>query len=439
MPSTKQETAEMKLVRTHSGVSEYALTNGLRVLHRFDDSAPVVAVMVTYHVGSRNEAVGHTGSTHILEHLLFKDSENFNEKNGKAAANYLESLGANLNATTWLDRTNYYELLPKEHAEEAIALEADRMRGSLFSAADLATEMTVVRNEYERGRNNPEELLDEAVWATAFMAHPYHHPTIGWKDDIEASTVERLRDFYNRFYYPNNATLSIFGDIDEPTMQTLVQKHFGRLKESKEEIPRLRITEAEQEGARSIEVLGKGATTIVTLAHKAPEGLSPEFPAYLVLSQILAGGLASRLQRALVDTGKAVYAVSSVHAFHDPSILTLSAQTTPGTKPDAVLAIMRREIASLQKKAPAAEELRRAKEQILAQLSYARDGILNELFAVNEAIAAGDWALAYDLAEKVKGATAADILRIARAALVPARETLGILRPKDARTTAKKK
>lgn len=439
MPKTKTEIAEMKLIRTHSGVSEYALQNGLRVLHRFDDSAPVVAVMVTYHVGSRNEAVGHTGSTHILEHLLFKDSENFNEKNGKAAANYLESLGANLNATTSFDRTNYYELLPKEHAEEALALEADRMRSSLFSAADLATEMTVVRNEYERGRNNPEELLEEAVWATAFMAHPYHHPTIGWKDDIEAATVERLREFYNRFYHPNNATLSVFGDIDEATMQRLVLKHFARLKATEDGIPRVHTKEGPQEGARRVEILGTGATVVVTLAHKVPEGLHPDFPALLVLNQILTGGLASRLQRALVDSGMAVYAAGQLHAFHDPSIWALTAQATPGTDPEAVLGIMRKEATKASAKAPSVDELRRAKEQLLAQLSYSRDGILSELFSINEAIAAGDWAFAYMLAEHIEAVTGADVLRVAKAQLVPECETVGVLRPKEQPAPATKK
>lgn len=421
----------LQKIRTQSGVTEYVLPqNGLRVLHKQDNSAPLVGVMVTYHVGSRNEAVGHTGSTHILEHLLFKDSKNFNTKNGKPPSKYLERLGASMNATTWLDRTNYFELMPKENAEQAIALEADRMRYSQFSAADLKTEMTVVRNEYERGRNNPEELLDEAVWATAFMSHPYHHPTIGWKDDIEGSTVEKLREFYDRFYYPNNATLSLFGALSKKEMEALVLKYFTKLPQAPTGIPHVHTKEGEQTGARRVEIENDGETSLVTLAHKAPAATDPQFPIFLLISQILGGGLASRLQRALVDTGKAVYVNTMMHGFHDPSLIQVTSQATPSNTPAQLLEIIRGEYEKFKKAGPTAEELSRAKEQIKAILSYSRDGILSELFALNEAIAGGDWTSIYTMEGAIQKVALQDVHRIAREALIPQKETVGILRPK---------
>ena len=218
---------QLKKIQTKYGVTEYRLANGLRVLYKEEKAAPVVAVCVTFHVGSRNEAAGHTGSTHILEHLLFKDSKNFNKANGKAITGHLDWLGASVNATTWLDRTNYFEFLPDTALEEALALEADRMRDSLFNDDDLASEMTVVRNEYEQGRNNPFELLDEEIMYKTFTKHPYRIPTIGTKEDIEHSTAAKLREFYDTYYWPNNATLSVMGNVPWKEVEKLVLKYFA--------------------------------------------------------------------------------------------------------------------------------------------------------------------------------------------------------------------
>ena len=421
---------ELQKVREAFGMTEYKLGNGLRVLHRYDDSAPIVALMVTYHVGSRNEAVGHTGSTHILEHLLFKDSKNFNKANGKSPTGYLEELGAQMNATTWLDRTNYFELLPSSEISEAIALEADRMRYSLFSAEDLATEMTVVRNEFERGRNRPEELLEEAVWATAFMAHPYHHPTIGWKEDIENSSAEKLRDFYNRFYYPNNATVTLIGDLKKEEMRALVLKHFAPLPPSKEAIPGVHTKEYEQEGLRTVEVEGQGEMELALVAQKMPAGSDPKYAAFLVLAQVLAGGLASRLDDALVDQGKAVYVHPFMHAMHDPSLFTLVAQATPGVKATDLVERISFELNKVQKSGITASELARAKEQILAQSAYERDGILSEAWAVSEAIAAGDWQLTYTKEAAVLAVTLADVKKIAAETMSKKTRTVGLLSPR---------
>ncbi len=173
-------------IKESGDIKEYLMTsNGLRVLLKEDHSAPVATFMVTYEVGSRNEAIGYTGSTHLLEHLMFKGSNKFNTKKGNSVFQLLQSLGARMNATTWLDRTNYYATLPSSELETAIEIEADRMRNAWIKEEDRFSEMTVVRNEFERGQNRPSGVLDEHIWATAYHAHPYHHSTIGWKADIE--------------------------------------------------------------------------------------------------------------------------------------------------------------------------------------------------------------------------------------------------------------
>ena len=218
-----------EFIESSGGIGEYKMTsNEMSVLLMEDKSAPVVTFMVTYHVGSRNEAIGHTGSTHLLEHMMFKGSRSFNKKKGTDIWSVLQDLGAIINATTWLDRTNYFELIPSEHLETAIEIEADRMRNAFIKDEDRQPEMTVVRNEFERGENDPFDVLDKNIWATAYQAHPYHHSTIGWRSDIENVSTERLKEFYNTYYWPNNATVTIIGDFETTEALKLVKKHFGK-------------------------------------------------------------------------------------------------------------------------------------------------------------------------------------------------------------------
>src|SRR5256714_15194299 len=209
------------------GVREYGLANGLKLLLVENRVAPVVTVLVVYRVGSRNEAVGHTGATHLLEHMLVKGTPTFNKDRNTQIAATLQKIGADFNATTWYDRTNYFETVPSDKLELAIRLEADRMRNSFIADADRQAEMTVVRNELERGQNEPMMVLDEAVYATAFREHPYHHPTIGWRADVEHVPTARLKEFYDTFYHPSNATAIVVGDFEPAETLALIAQHFG--------------------------------------------------------------------------------------------------------------------------------------------------------------------------------------------------------------------
>ena len=192
------------LVREREGISQFSLkANGLKVLLVPNHTSQVATVMLVYHVGSRNEAVGYTGSTHFLEHMMFKGSKNFGNY-----AEVLTPLGGDYNATTSYDRTNYFAKVPKQHLRLVLALEADRMRNLKLRKEDRDSEMTVVRNEFENGKNSPFSVLIEEVGAAAFHAHPYHHPIIGWLSDVENVPLERMQAFYDQFYWPNNATVS---------------------------------------------------------------------------------------------------------------------------------------------------------------------------------------------------------------------------------------
>ncbi len=203
-----------------------------------DHSAPVATFDIVYRVGSRNEVTGTTGATHLLEHLMFKGSDAFNAVKGNSLDQYLERVGGEYNATTSQDRTNYFATVGRASLEDYLAIEADRMRNLWLHDSDRQAEMTVVRNEYERGKNNPVNLLMEEVTAAAYQALPYHHSTIGWKSDIENVPIEKLRAFYDTFYWPNNATAILVGDVDVRAALTMIQKHYGNSARSPRPISR---------------------------------------------------------------------------------------------------------------------------------------------------------------------------------------------------------
>ena len=206
----------------------------------------MVGFGVVYRVGSRNEVPGHTGATHILEHLMFKGSERFNRASGTEAARELHRVGASFNATTWLDRTNYFEVLPVEQLSLAVDIESDRMRGALVRDSDLESERTVVLNELDAGENDSFDLLMKSSFALAYLEHPYRHPTIGWRNDVERMSGEVLRGFYDTYYYPDNATVIVVGDVDEATALDEVERGFGVLGQAPGPIPELAIREPEQ-------------------------------------------------------------------------------------------------------------------------------------------------------------------------------------------------
>lgn len=417
-----------KFIRAVRGISEHTLTrNGLRVLHREDNSSPVVAIMVTYHVGSRNEAVGYTGATHLLEHLMFKGSKRFN-KRGTLITDLLERVGAKLNATTYLDRTNYYAVVPKEHAGLVASIEADRMRGAYIRERDRASEMTVVRNEFERGKNNPLELLHEALWAAAFVAHPYHHPTIGWKEDIEHVSIARLREFYDTFYWPNNATLTILGDISEHEALALATKHFGKISRSSHDIPPMYTKEPSQEGKRFIELERPGETAIVGIAHKIPEGRHKDIYALQVLARILNTGRSSRFHRMLIDGGLATETAVFDEAFHDPGLFISYAYLKPDTAHHAVEKVILEQYREIARGKVTDAEVRRAKAHVETAAAFARDGVYAESASLNEAIALGDWTFYATYQERIATVTKADVSSVARRYFVESQSTVGHLK-----------
>jgi zinc protease len=419
-----------KKIKTSGGITEYQLvSNGLTVLLMEDHSAPVATFMTTYRVGSRNEALGHTGATHLLEHLMFKGSQDFNKQNGNSIWTVLQNVGARINATTWLDRTNYYELLPREHLEKAVAIEADRMRRAFLSENDREPEMTVVRNEFERGENDPWETLDKNLWATAYQAHPYHHSTIGWRSDIEGVSTERLRQFYDTFYWPNNATVTIIGDFDSPQVMEWIQAYFGKYSASPEPIPEMYTKEPKQEGPRRFIIRRPGETGIIAIAHKNPEGLHRDKYAFAVLRNVLGSGKTSRLYRVLMDRGLAASVIVWDHPLHDNGLFITYAFLTPETTHQTVENIILDEYEQIKTKGVTTAEVDRAKAMIRAEIAFSRDGSFAIAGALNEAIALGDWTHYTTYLDHIMNVSVDDVQRVARTYLVEDQSTTGWFDP----------
>ena len=431
-PKNKKKEPGFKFIKASGGIEEYRLTsNKLRVLTLEEHSAPVTTFMVTYHVGSRNEAIGHTGATHLLEHLMFKGSKKYNKENNTAIWTELQNIGAQINATTWNDRTNYFEVVPSEHLERAIAIEADRMRNAFLKDEDRQPEMTVVRNEFERGENSPFDVLDKNIWATAYQAHPYHHSTIGWRSDIENVSTKRLQEFYNMYYWPNNATVTVIGDFEKKRTLALIKKYFGAHGRSQQAIPEMYTEEPAQEGPRRIMVKRAGQTGIVGVGHKTPEGLNQDIYALQVLGKILTEGKISRLYKRIVDPGLATSLFMYDFPFKDCGMFISYVFLTPETDHSSVEEIILGEYRQIIKEGIKQKELDRAKAQIKANIAFSRDGSYAVASALNEAIAIGDWTFYSTFMDHIIKVSRKDIQRVAEKYLIEDQSTTGWFIPQN--------
>lgn len=413
-------------VKTVGDISEYTLSaNGLQVLLLPDHSAPVLTFMVTYHVGSRNEVTGTTGATHLLEHLMFKGTPNHNRAAGNNVDQLLERTGANYNATTWMDRTNYYAELGSEHLEKVVEMEADRMRNLNLREEDRQPEMTVVRNEFERGENSPIGALEKEIFASAYIAQPYHHPTIGWRSDIEKVSIEKLREFYNTFYWPDNATVTIIGDFTPATALGLVKKYYGVIPKSPHPFPQVYTEEPEQSYPRRVGVKRSGQLGVVAIAHKIPPATHADYAPLAVLSAVLADGKNSRLYKALTDQSLSTGVSASANFNRDPTLHFIYIPLAPGVKHEDVEKIALAEIEKVKKDGVTPKEVATAVAKMLADSAFQRDGSFAIAGNLNECIAAGDWTLYYTVDDAIKKVTPADVQRVANRYLVEDQSTTG--------------
>lgn len=417
-------------VEESADITQFKLkSNGLRVLVYPDHTAPVVSCMITYHVGSRNETPGLTGATHFLEHLMFKGTDRFNKQKGTSIFNVLQAVGARVNATTWLDRTNYYAVLPVEHCALALEIEADRMRGALLSPEDVESERTVILNEYDRGDNQPIRRLSKAIWQKAFEKHPYRFPTIGLKEDIEEVTAEGLRYFYNQFYWPANATLSLIGDLKEEQALDLAQTWFGALP-SATRLPDTEVpAEPLQKEQRRTRVEMPGELGTVALAFKSPPATHPDTDALDVLARVMGYRKNSRLFKSLTNKGYTSGVSVYPSRFKDPGLMWFYAWLAPGANHEAVENILWDEITLIKEHGITEEEIKRAQNQIRAEEAFSRDGPYAVAARLNESIAAGDWKLFTTYGRRIRQVTRDDVVRVARTYLGAEQCTIGYYVP----------
>ncbi|HEX6177531.1 MAG TPA: pitrilysin family protein, partial [Thermoanaerobaculia bacterium] len=435
--SAQQLPPNVEKVETFRGITQYRLkSNGMPIVLVPNHASPVFTFMVVYHVGSRNEAPGNTGSAHLLEHMIFnKSTENFGRAKGhKTFQEVLYEAGADFsstNMTTWYDRMNGYSTLPSDKLELAMKIEADRLGRALILDSERQSEMSVVRNEYEIGENNPFQALWKAVTASAIQAHPYHWSTIGYRSDIEGVTTEKLRDHYKNFFWPNNAQAILVGDFDTEKALAIFDREFGGFKKSPHEIPQVITVEPPQEGERRTIVRRPGTVGMVMLGYIRPGALHHDFIALDVLSNILGEGVNSRLYRALVDKGLASDVQSLNFTLRDPYPLLILASALPGKTHEEVEAALKAALYEVAKNGVTDEEVKRAQQQIETDVIRSRDGTYQYASALGESIASTSWKWFLTYTDNVRAVTAADVKRVAAAYLVPEHATVGWFVPES--------
>jgi len=308
---------KFKHVKTVGDISEYELTkNGLKVLYKNVPGTGIVTTNITYLLGARDENPGETGVAHMLEHMLFKPTQNdFKKKLDAGAMRFEREVGVVLNANTWKDRTTYYFSYRAEHFRRALEIEADRMVNIVLTDKEFQPERTNVLSEFDMYNGDPKFALAVDMVCTAFHSHGYGHETIGFRKDIEAYTIEKLQNFYHRFYRSNNATLIIIGDVSLNTALNETEAIFGHLEPEPTVNDRPIIVEPKQEGIRRVEIVRPGTTNILAIGVKHKGFPTKEWFETGVIFNLLTDGPNSILNKALVDTGLA----SSVTSLQEPT------------------------------------------------------------------------------------------------------------------------
>jgi predicted Zn-dependent peptidase len=349
-------------------LKERKLANGLRLITVLDRTTPTATVNLWYHVGSKDERVGRTGFAHLFEHLMFQGSANVSKAEHLSL---IESVGGSANATTWLDRTNYFATVPAEWVELILWMEADRL-GTLLEALDQAN----LDNQRDVVKNEKRSSYDNQPYGTAYLelfalaypkGHPYHHPTIGSMEDLDAASLEDVRNFFATWYAPNNAVLTVVGDIDEGEIAAAVERLFGGISANPAlpSHPDLTITTSLGGEIRKT-VKEKVPDPRIHLAYRAPILSSPDLPALEIACQILAGGRGSRLTRRLVRQEQVAQDVGlSVLPFvGGASLVVGSATLRPGSDATTLEALFLEELRGLGERGPTPTEMERARALI---------------------------------------------------------------------------
>ena len=403
-------------------------------------TAPLVSVWCWYRVGSRDEGPGLTGVSHWVEHMNFKGTTNIPRDQMKGI---VEKFGGTWNGYTWLDQTTYLETAGRDALDQMLFIEAERMANGLYEPEDCESERTVIISELQGSENDPEQLLDTEVTATAFRAHTYRHPTIGWIDDLKTMTREDLYSHYRRYYVPSNATLVVVGDVEADDVLELAEQKFGGIPGG-EQPHRPRIVEPEQVGERRVVLERPGSTAYLKAVWRAPAVTEPDFLPMLVLDAALTGAKGlniwssfrgpapqrkARLYTALVERGLASVVSGALLPTADPFLYSISLIATEGIELARLEAALVEAIERVREDGITEAEAARARRQLRARLAFENDSVTNVAHQLGYFdVVAGSGFLA-DVLTRIDAVTAEQVSKVARTRLAKTSRTLGWFEP----------
>ena len=412
--------------------SMITLENGLKVVFLEDHSTPIVHAEIWYHVGSKNERSGRTGFAHLFEHMMFKGSKNV-EPEGHPS--WISSIGGQSNAYTNEDVTVFWQTVPAQYLPLVLWLEADRMASLRIEDKVFQTEREVVKEERRmRVESQPYGRLNEIVYEQAFTVHPYRHPVIGSMKDLEAASIEDVREFFRTYYVPNNATLVLVGDFDTKEATALVREYLGRIPRSAKPVPRDIPKEPPQTKERRITLEENWPLPAVVVAHHITfDGHPDSYPLHIA-SKVLSDGQSSRIYRKLVyEEQLALAAFGGGNIIEDPNLFFAVAIVQPGKSPEEAIEALIEELDRLTREPVSAGELQQAKNQ------FARDYILGRESNKDKASQLGHAAVIHDDITTADGefdifmnTTAADVQRVARTYFRPENRVVLTLMPRGA-------
>ncbi|PWU05260.1 MAG: insulinase family protein [Terriglobia bacterium] len=408
-------------VTAAEGITEFSFPNGLHVLLFPDASKPKVTVNMTYLVGSRHEGYGETGMAHLLEHLMFRET-----RTRPDIKKELVDHGAVMNGTTSWDRTNYFETVnaSDENLRWAIQMEADRMVNTQIDKKNLDSEMTVVRNEFERGENSPDRILQQRAIETAFTWHNYGKLPIGNRSDIENVPIPKLAAFYQKYYQPDNAVLTIAGKFDETQTLAWVAEAFGRIGKPSRNLDPPYTVEPTQDGERFVALRRVGDVQSVVAVYHIPAGSHPDAAVIEVLAGVLGEQPSGRLHKALVETKKTVSAGAGAEELHDPGFLLATARLRTDQSLDDARQTLVSTLEKLADDPPTREEVERVKTRILKQMELQMTNTQSIALQLSDWASMGDWRLLFVTRDRIKAVTPEDVLRVAKAYLKESNRTV---------------
>ncbi len=406
------------------------LPNGLRVVFLEDHSAPIVHTEVWYHVGSKNEKAGRTGFAHLFEHLMFKGSKNV-EPEGHPS--WIASIGGQSNASTNEDATVFWQTTPAQYLPLVLWLEADRMASLRINEDVLKKEREVVKEERRmRIDNQPYGRLNELIYDQAFTVHPYRHPTIGSMEDLEAASVEDVRDFFRTYYVPGNATIVIVGDFETKEAQELVTRYLGRVPGSARPVPRDIPREPPQTKERRVRLEENWPLPAVVVAHHITfDGHPDSYPLHIA-SKVLSDGRSSRIYRKLVyEKGLALAAFGGGNIIEHPNLFYAVAIVQPGHTPEETVDALIAELDRLRTEPISTGELQQAKNQFARDYMFGRESNRDKASQLGHAaVIHNDIKTADDEFDIFMNLTPADVQRVARRYFTPENRLVVTVMPK---------